>query len=112
MHSRHGLREVRLGRGLTRHLNQRNASQTLRHRTLLNRSNSALDSLHTRKGAGSKPAPSHSRALKFYLSSKIRIAAAIVVVQRPFLSPTADCVTFAVGTILSGIGRLFFFSAP
>src|SRR6201999_2752074 len=66
-HPRHSLLQVRLGRGLTRHLNQRNASRTLRHRTLLNRSNSALDSLHTRKGAGSKPAPSHSRALKILL---------------------------------------------
>lgn len=41
--------------------------------------------------------------VEVYLSSKIRIAAAIVVVQRPFLSPTADCVTFAVRTILSDI---------
>ena len=32
--------------------------------------------------------------------SKIRIAAAITVVQRPRLSPMADCVTFAVRTIM------------
>ena len=32
--------------------------------------------------------------------SKIKIAAAITVVQRPCLSPTADCVMFAVRTIL------------
>jgi hypothetical protein len=32
--------------------------------------------------------------------SKIRIAAAIVVVHKPRLSPIADCVTFAVRTIL------------
>src|ERR1700685_2304296 len=33
-------------------------------------------------------------------SSRIRTAAAIVVVQRPFLSPTADCVMLLVRTIL------------
>jgi len=32
--------------------------------------------------------------------SKIKMAAAIVVVHRPFLSPTALCVMFAVRTIL------------
>ncbi len=32
--------------------------------------------------------------------SKISIAAAIVVVHKPRLSPIADCVTFAVRTIL------------
>lgn len=36
----------------------------------------------------------------FGSSSKIRMAAAMVVVHRPFLSPTALCVTFAVRTIL------------
>ncbi len=35
-----------------------------------------------------------------YLSSKRRMAPAMVVVQRPFLSPTADWVTLAVRTIL------------
>jgi hypothetical protein len=35
-----------------------------------------------------------------YLSSKRSMAPAMVVVQRPFLSPTADWVTLAVRTIL------------
>jgi hypothetical protein len=45
----------------------------------------------------------HFRALGVRSSrvySKMRIAAAITVVQRPCLSPTADCVIFAVRTIL------------
>lgn len=37
------------------------------------------------------------------LYSKIRIAAAIVVVHSDFLSPTADCVMFIVRTILFDI---------
>jgi len=40
-------------------------------------------------------------AVRFY--SKIRIAAAIVVVHSDFLSPTADCVMFIVRTILFDI---------
>jgi hypothetical protein len=39
-------------------------------------------------------------AARSQLYSKIRMAAAIVVVQSPRLSPMADCVTFAVRTIL------------
>jgi len=35
--------------------------------------------------------------------SKIRMAEAITVVHKPFLSPTADCVLFAVRTILFDI---------
>ena len=37
------------------------------------------------------------------LYSKMRIAAAIVVVHSDFLSPTADCVMFMVRTILFDI---------
>src|SRR6185437_1748777 len=43
--------------------------------------------------------------------SKIKIAAAMVVVHRPRLSPTADCVTLAVRTILFEMRYVSFFSS-
>lgn len=49
---------------------------------------------------GRKPRGRRPFLLPVCYYSKIKMAAAIVVVHRPRLSPMADCVTFAVRTIL------------
>jgi hypothetical protein len=48
-HARHSFCEICLSRRLAGHLDQRNPGCTLRHRKLLNRSNSVLDSLARKK---------------------------------------------------------------
>src|SRR6185437_120330 len=70
------------------HLDQRDAS--------LIRFHASLQQKRRRRW----PTPLIVSGSNYFLSSKIRIAAAIVVVHNPFLWPTADCVTLAVRTIL------------
>ena len=62
-------------------------------------SRSALPSRCSKANPGRRDWPRSSAARDAY-SSRISTAAAIVVVQRPRLSPTADCVTLLVRTIL------------
>ena len=65
--------------------------------------NSSFPCFGTKRGHGSNIATrsrAHFNGHFGVNQSKIVTAEAITVVQRPRLSPTADCVTFAVRTIL------------